>query len=245
MSSSWRCQMREANRKRAVRNAKPTSAPASRARSTPAPHAGQLKIADLFGSKAKGMPDGGRGAPIGDELSQTQQQQQSEVRSKSSRKRPRVEAGLSSPVMGTESQFSIPPSAESITDERDHGNSMEDTLRRMELQMIKAQRASEAKEARCLRTLSKKDDRIASLIAQRLFQDAPGERHGREDAGRDQQPAGPPPVPTPITNQTCARGLQPQQPPPAARSSRQPLQEGSYTRHEDNTTRVDALPVTP
>ncbi|KAI8617702.1 hypothetical protein BC830DRAFT_1112517, partial [Chytriomyces sp. MP71] len=74
---------------------------------------------------------------------------------------------------------------------------MEDTLRRMEL---------EAKEARFLRTLSEKDDRIASLIAQvselssqltaamqRLFQDAPGERHGREDADRDRQPAGPPP----------------------------------------------------
>ncbi|KAI8606867.1 hypothetical protein BC830DRAFT_1175984 [Chytriomyces sp. MP71] len=40
--------------------------------------------------------------------------------------------------MGTESQFSIPPSAESITDEQDHGNSMEDMLRRMELQMIEA-----------------------------------------------------------------------------------------------------------
>ncbi|KAI8611103.1 hypothetical protein BC830DRAFT_1232158 [Chytriomyces sp. MP71] len=139
------------SRGRAVRNAKPTSAPASRASSGPAPHAGQPKIADLFRSKAKGMPDGGRGAPIGDELSQvddsydappdtqiplltqTQQQQQSEVHSKSSGKRPRVEAGLSSPVMGTESQFSIPPSAESIADERDHGDSMEDTLQHVEL----------------------------------------------------------------------------------------------------------------
>ncbi|KAI8615548.1 hypothetical protein BC830DRAFT_1228965 [Chytriomyces sp. MP71] len=61
LASSRRC---------AVRNAKPTSAPVSRASSAPAPHAGQPKIANLFGSKAKGMPDGGRGAPIGDELSQ-------------------------------------------------------------------------------------------------------------------------------------------------------------------------------
>ncbi|KAI8608210.1 hypothetical protein BC830DRAFT_1156231, partial [Chytriomyces sp. MP71] len=75
---------------------------------------------------------------------------------------------------------------------------MEDMLQHMELQMIKAQHASEAKEARFLQTLSEKDDRIASLITQvselsrqltaamqPLFQDAPGECHSREDAGRD------------------------------------------------------------
>ncbi|KAI8608749.1 hypothetical protein BC830DRAFT_1174156 [Chytriomyces sp. MP71] len=225
--------------RRAVCNAKPTSAPVSRPSSAPAPHAGQPKIANLFRLKAKGMPDGGRGAPTGDELSlvddsydtppdtqipllaQTQQQQQSKVRSKSSRKHPRVEAGLSLPVMGTESQFSIPPSAESITDKRDHGNSMEDMLRRMELRMIEAQHTSEAKEARFLRTLSEKDDQIASLIAQMI---------------------GPPPVPTPVAGQTRTRSLQPQQSPPAAQSLRQPLQEGSYTRHKDNATRTDALP---
>ncbi|KAI8607098.1 hypothetical protein BC830DRAFT_1175692 [Chytriomyces sp. MP71] len=94
--------------------------------------------------------------------------------------------------------------------------------------MIKAQHAIEVKEVHFLRTLSKKDDHIMSLIAlvselssqlttamQRLFQDALGEHHGREDAGRDQQPAGPPPVPTPVAGQTCMCGLQPQQSPPA------------------------------
>ncbi|KAI8619552.1 hypothetical protein BC830DRAFT_1165290 [Chytriomyces sp. MP71] len=93
------------------------------------------------------MPDGGKGAPIGDELSlrddnsydaspdtqipllmQTQQQQQSEVCSKSSGKCLCVEAGLLLPMMGTESQFSIPTSAESIADKQDHSNSMEDTI---------------------------------------------------------------------------------------------------------------------
>ncbi|KAI8614580.1 hypothetical protein BC830DRAFT_1169299 [Chytriomyces sp. MP71] len=229
------------SRARAVRDAKPTSAPASRASSAPTPHAGQPKIADLFRLKAKDLPDGGRGAPIVNELSLTQQQQQSEVCGKSSRKCPHVEAGLSLPMMGTESQFSIPPSAESIADEQDH-----------------AQCVSKAKEARFLQTLSKKDNQIASLIAQvselssqitaamqRLFQDAPGEHHSCEDAGRDRQPAGLPPVPTPVAGQTHARGLQPQQSPPAARSSRQQLQEGPYTQHQDNMTRADALPVTP
>ncbi|KAI8615549.1 hypothetical protein BC830DRAFT_1168534 [Chytriomyces sp. MP71] len=94
----------------------------------------------------------------------------------------------------------------------------------MELQMIKAQRASEAKEARFLRTLSKKDNQIVSLIMQVselssqltaamqwLFQDAPGEHRSHKNAGRD-------PVPTPITNPTHVRSLQPQQLPPAVQS---------------------------
>ncbi|KAI8613938.1 hypothetical protein BC830DRAFT_1230132 [Chytriomyces sp. MP71] len=189
---------------------------------------------------------------------QTQQLQQSKVCCKSSGKCLHVEAGLSSPMKGTDSQFSIPPSAESIADEWDHSNSFEDMLQFMELQMIGAQHASKAKEACFLWTLSKKNDCISSLIVQvselssqltaamqRLFQDAPGELPGCKDAGRDRQPAGPPPVPTPVAGQTCARGLQPQQSPPAAQSLHPLLQEGPYTQHEDNMTRADALPVTP
>ncbi|KAI8613415.1 hypothetical protein BC830DRAFT_1082690 [Chytriomyces sp. MP71] len=122
-----------------------------------------------------------------------------------------------------------------IADEWDHGNSMKDMLQHMELQMMEAQCANEAKEARFLRTLSKKDDCIASLIAQvselssqlttamqQFFQDAPREHHSHEDAG----------------------SLQPQQSPPAAQSLCQILQEGPYTQHEDNATHTEAASYT-
>ncbi|KAI8607201.1 hypothetical protein BC830DRAFT_1175579 [Chytriomyces sp. MP71] len=115
------------SRRRAVCNAKPTSAPVSRASSAPTPHVGQPKIADLFGLQVKGaelslVDDNSYSAPNDTQfllLVQTQQQQQSEVRGKSSGKCPHVEAGLLSPIMGTESQSPSPPSAESIADERD------------------------------------------------------------------------------------------------------------------------------
>ncbi|KAI8606956.1 hypothetical protein BC830DRAFT_1175871 [Chytriomyces sp. MP71] len=161
------------------------------------------------------MPDGGRGAPIGDELSLVDDNS--------------YDAPTNVTCDGDREPVLHPPSAESIADKWDHSNSIEDTLRHLELQMIKAQHASKAKEACFLRTLSNKDDQIASVIAQvselssqltaamqQLFQDAPGEHHGCEDAGRDRQPAGPPPVPTPVAGQTSAHGLQPQQSPPAA-----------------------------
>ncbi|KAI8607100.1 hypothetical protein BC830DRAFT_1175689 [Chytriomyces sp. MP71] len=141
------------------------------------------------------MPDGGRGAPTGNELS-----------------------------LVDDNSYDAPPDTQIL------------------LLMQTQQQHAQARQRKCASCLSKKDDRIASLIMQVselssqlttamqwLFQDT----------------AGLPPVPTPVAGQTRVRGLHPQQLPPAARSLLQLLQEGPYTRHEDNANHADVLPVTP